>query len=178
LIRASGFLAFYFMTLSLALGIFSSFSMMKRKKALLLSFHQTSGWYGMLTIVFHIILIGLDQYVPYSLSELLIPFYAENEPVFSALGTISFYLFFLVIGSSDFFIKKLGRKVWKKIHFAVIPAWIFMLVHGLAIGTDSFRPWALLIYLASSSIVIVLLICRIIESVMMRQPSGRGNLKS
>ncbi|WML40064.1 ferric reductase-like transmembrane domain-containing protein [Neobacillus sp. OS1-2] len=175
LIRVSGFLAFYFMTLSLAIGLFSSFSIMKKKKARFLSYHQTSGWYGLLTILFHILLIWQDQYVPYSLRELFVPFMAKNEPLFSGLGTLSFYLFLIVIGSSDFFIKKMGVKKWKKIHFAVIPAWIFMLVHGLAIGTDSSEPWALLIYLLSSSFILVLLFMRIVESIMLHQPIGRNN---
>lgn len=172
LIRVSGFLGFYFMSLSLSIGLLSSLSLMKRKKAKLVSLHQASGWYGLLAIIFHMLLIWQDQYVPYSLGDILIPFYAKHEPVYSALGTLSFYLFLMVIGSSDFFIKKLGLKFWKNIHFAVIPAWIFMLIHGLAIGTDSSEPWALLIYLFCSSFIIVLLFIRIIESIMMRQSSG------
>lgn len=177
LIRASGFLAFYFLTLSLIFGLFSSYSLMKKKKATLLSYHQTSGWYGMLTIIFHIILIWRDQYVPYSLGELLLPFHANNQPFYSALGTLSFYLFLIVLGSSDFFIKKLGISKWKKIHLAVIPAWIFMLVHGLTIGTDSSETWALVIYLTSSSFVILLLFIRIMEARMSKQTPSTKELK-
>lgn len=176
LIRVSGFLGFYFMSFSLSMGLLSSLSLMKRKKVLLVSLHEASGWYGLLTIIFHMFLIWQDQYVPYSFGELLIPFYAKYEPVYSTLGVFSFYLFLLVIGSSDFFIKKLGLKFWKKIHFVVIPAWVFMLIHGLAIGTDSSKLWALCIYLFGSSFIIVLLSIRIMDFVMMRQSSrGRPN---
>lgn len=178
LIRTSGFLAYYFMTLSIANGVFSSFSIMKKKKSMLNSLHQKSGWYGLLTIIFHMLLIWQDQFAPYTIAELLIPFRAENEPLFSTLGSLSFYLFFLVIVSSDFLIKKLGFKRWKNIHLAVIPAWLFMLIHGLAIGTDSSEVWALFIYLVSSSVILVLLFIRIIESIMIRQNSSRHNLKS
>src|SRR6476660_8159234 len=80
LIRASGFLAYFFMTLSLSLGILTSLSIMKKKKALLLSYHQTSGWFGLLTIVFHMTLIWKDRFVPYSLTELFVPFAAKNAP--------------------------------------------------------------------------------------------------
>ncbi|CAH2714201.1 hypothetical protein BACCIP111895_01362 [Neobacillus rhizosphaerae] len=173
LIRTSGFLGFYFMTLSLSLGLFSSLSVLKKKKAFFVSLHQTSGWFGLLTIIFHIVLIWQDQYVPYSLGELFIPFYAENEPVYSALGTLSFYLFFMVISSSDFFIKKLGLKIWKKIHLAVIPAWVFMMIHGLAIGTDSTEPWSLFLYASGSSLIIVLGFIKYLESGMVRQSPDR-----
>lgn len=172
-IRVSGFLAFYLITLSLAFGLLSSLSVMKKKKAFLVKFHQTSGWYGLLTVIFHMFLIWQDQYVPYSLGELLIPFYAKNEPLFSSFGTLSFYLFFIVIGSSDFFIKKLGIKNWKKLHLVVLPAWVLMLVHGLAIGTDSSEPWALFLYASGCSLIIVLSFIRYMESVMMRQSAER-----
>jgi DMSO/TMAO reductase YedYZ heme-binding membrane subunit len=164
LIRASGFLAYFFMTLALAFGLLTSFSILKKKKAVLLAYHQTSGWFGLLTIVFHMTLIWKDTYVPYSLTELFIPFSAKNAPVFSALGTVSFYLFLIVIGTSDFFIKKLGRERWKKVHLAVIPAWIMMVVHGLAIGTDSSKSWALFIYAAGVTLILVLVFLRCIDS--------------
>lgn len=169
LIRVSGLTAFYFLTLSLALGLLSSFSIMKKKKGILVSLHQTSGWYGLLLIVFHMVLIWQDQYVPYSLVGLLIPFTADNEPILSGLGTISFYLFLLVIGSSDFFMKKLGIKKWKKLHLAVIPAWLLMVIHGLAIGTDSSEPWALLLYAAAIAVIIVLMLIRHFDSLYGKQ---------
>ncbi|MDP4155133.1 MAG: ferric reductase-like transmembrane domain-containing protein [Bacillota bacterium] len=164
LIRASGFLAYFFMTLALAFGLLTSFSILKKKKAVLLAYHQTSGWFGLLTIVFHMTLIWKDTYVPYSLTELFIPFSAKNAPVFSALGTVSFYLFLIVIGTSDFFIKRLGRERWKKVHLAVIPAWVMMVVHGLAIGTDSSKSWALFIYAAGVTLILVLVFLRCIDS--------------
>ncbi len=173
LIRASGFLAFYFMTISLSFGLFGSLSIMKKKKGVLVQLHQASGWYGLLVIIFHMLLIFQDQYVPYSLGALLIPFSSEHEPIFSALGTFSFYLFFLVIGTSDFFIKKLGIKNWKKLHLAVIPAWILMLIHGLAVGTDASEPWALLIYASGVSWIIVLGFIRYMESFLLRQSTDR-----
>jgi sulfoxide reductase heme-binding subunit YedZ len=173
LIRCSGFLAFYFMTVSLALGLCKSFPMLKKKKGLILQFHQTSGWYGLLTIIFHIILIWQDQYVPYSLTEILLPLTAKNEVIVSSLGTLSFYLFFLVTISSDFFIKKLGLKLWKKIHLVVIPAWVLMLIHGLFIGSDTDKPWAMFLYGGASSILIVLGLIRFLDSVTSRQQADR-----
>ena len=169
LIRTSGFTAYFFMTISLVFGLLSSFSFMKHRKAQLLNIHQTSGWYGLLTIIFHMTLLWKDQYVPYSLTELLIPFAAKNAPVYSALGTLSFYLFFLVIGTSDFFMKKLGRVRWKKIHFAVIPAWLMIVIHGIYIGTDSSQPWALFMYGGGVSIILVLGFIRYLDSIVSRK---------
>lgn len=164
LIRTSGFLAYFFMTVSLCCGLLSAMTIMKHRKALLLNIHQTSGWYGLLTIIFHMTLIWKDQYVPYSLTELFLPFSAKNAPVFSALGTLSFYFFLLVIGTSDFFIKRLGRARWKKVHMAVLPAWLLMVIHGLTIGTDSSQPWALSLYIGGVSIILILAFVKYLDS--------------
>lgn len=163
LIRSSGFLAYFFMTISLSFGLISTFSIMKKQKASLLVIHQTSGWYGLLTIIFHVILLWNDQYLPYTVREILLPLAAQNEPIFSALGTISFYLFFLVIGTSDFFIKRLGRARWKKIHLAVILAWAMMIIHGIIIGTDTTAPWALFLYASGIFSIMILMIIRYLD---------------
>lgn len=178
LIRSSGFLAYFFMTTSLAIGLVSSFTVMKKKKAYLLSLHQISGWYGLLTIIFHLMLIWRDQYVLYSIPELFVPLLANNQPIYSALGTLSFYLFFIVMISSDFFIKKLGIKNWKKLHLAVFPAWVLMVSHGLLIGTDSTERWALVLYTGSISLIFVLSLLKYIETIMHGSETKQGKLKN
>ena len=130
----------------------------------MLELHKISGWTGMLTVVFHATLLLVDSYVSYQIWGILIPFSAEYAPVFSALGTISSYLFLLTLATSDFFIKTLGRSLWKKIHFLVIPAWILMILHGILIGTDSAKTWAALIYGGGIILVIILLAFRYLES--------------
>ena len=146
LIRTSGFLSYFLFTFSIAAGLMSRLFIFQKQKQLMLELHKISGWTGMLTVVFHATLLLVDPYVPYQIWGILIPFSSEYAPVFSALGTISFYLFLLTLATSDFFIKTLGRTLWKKIHFLVIPAWILMVLHGILIGTDSAQTWAAFIY--------------------------------
>ncbi|MGJ7912759.1 ferric reductase-like transmembrane domain-containing protein [Neobacillus sp. LXY-1] len=171
LIRASGFLAYYLLTLSLGIGLLSTISIMKKKKGILIQLHQFSGWTGFLTIIFHILLLWRDSYAPYSLAELFVPFGAKNEPLLSGLGTLSFYLFLIVLGSGDFFMKKLG-KLWKRMHMLVFPAWLLMCIHGMVIGTDSSEPWALLIYTIGISFILVLGFLRIVDKKILKQAAN------
>lgn len=166
LIRASGFLAYFLLTLSIMAGVMQKLSSFQHQKSLLMEMHKFSGWTGTLTVVFHATLLLVDHYVPYQIWEILIPFTAKNEPLYSALGTISFYFFFIVMATSDFFVKKLGFKLWKKIHFLMIPAWVFMSLHGILIGTDSNQLWAILIYSAGIVLISALLVIRYIEGKM------------
>ncbi|MED3662859.1 ferric reductase-like transmembrane domain-containing protein [Ureibacillus sp. FSL K6-8385] len=163
LIRASGFLAYFLLTLSIMAGGMQKLSDFQNHKPLLMELHKISGWTGVLTVVFHGTLLLVDKYVPYNIVELLIPFAAENEPFHSGIGTLSFYLFLIVMATSDFFMKKLGFQLWKKLHFLVFPAWVFMTLHGIFIGTDSGQVWAIFIYCASIVLITALLVMRILE---------------
>lgn len=164
LIRTSGFLAYYLLTLAIMAGFMQKLISFQWQKPLLSEIHKISGWTGVLTIIFHSVLLLENHYVPYKIGEILIPFSAHNDPVNSALGTISFYLFLLVMATSDFFTKRMGQRLWKNIHFLVIPAWILMTLHGLFMGTDSGQPWAIFTYSLGAALIITLLGFRYFES--------------
>jgi len=102
----------------------------------------------------------IDHYEPFNLGEILIPFSAEYESLPSALGTIAFYLFLMVIMSSDLWMRTMNRSLWKKLHFLVLPAWVLSLAHGVLIGTDSEKPVILLFYLISAGLILSVLIAR------------------
>ena len=164
LIRTSGFLAYFLFTFSIAVGLMGRFSIFQKQKLLMLELHKTSGWIGMLTTVFHAALLIADAYVPYQVGEILLPFSAENSPVLSAFGTLSLYFFLLTMATSDFFMKKLGRSLWKKSHMLVLPAWLLMVLHGVLIGTDSAQSWAAFLYGGSVILILTLLFFRHLES--------------
>lgn len=163
LIRISGFLAYFLFTLAISAGLMSRLSAFQKKKPLLIELHETSGWTGLLTTVFHLTVLIVDHYAPYKLKEIFIPFKADNAPISSAFGTISFFLFLIVIASSDFLKKRLGVQIWKNLHFIVIPAWILMLLHGIMIGTDSTLTWATALYSSGFVLVITLIVFRVLE---------------
>lgn len=169
LIRVSGFLSYFLLTMSVAFGLLQSFSSLKKKKPQFLFIHQNSGWIGILVSLFHMLLLFWDQYVHYPVLSILVPFSSEHETFTSGLGTISFYLFFIIIGSSDFFMKRLGRIAWKKIHLLAVPAWVLMALHGIMIGSDSSEGWAQLIYIVTISIIMILGVARGMESVAIPQ---------
>jgi methionine sulfoxide reductase heme-binding subunit len=163
-IRLSGFLAYFLFTFSLSAGLTSRLAVFKKKKPLLNELHQTSGWAGVLAVIFHMTLLWRDRFVTYQLLGIFVPFSSENAPLESAIGTISFYLFLIVLATSDFLMKKLGKKLWGKIHILVIPAWILMVLHGVLIGTDSNQPWAAFLYGGGVFLVITLLSFRHLEN--------------
>lgn len=174
LIRLSGLLAYLLLTISVLGGMYSSFPFLKKRKGDLQALHQTGGWIGFLAVLFHTVLIWQDQYVDYTILEILIPFTDNEYPFASGIGTLAFFLFFFVIFSSDFLLKKLGKIRWKLIHFSVFPAWLLMNLHGILIGSDSSQPWVKIMYFASISLVCILLLVRL-TSIGTRQPNVKMN---
>lgn len=174
-IRLSGFLAYYWFTFAISIGLMSRFGIFQKKKGFMIELHQTSGWAGLLTVIFHLTLLWRDNYINYQIGELFLPFSSDHAPVLSAIGTISFYLFFLVIATSDLFMKSLGRTLWGKIHLLVIPAWILIVVHGIFIGTDSTQPWAAFLYGGGVCLVLALLFLRNIEKRLKSVKTKKGS---
>ncbi|GLY09463.1 ferric reductase-like transmembrane domain-containing protein [Pseudobacillus badius] len=170
-IRFSGLLAFFLMTFSVSAGLLSSMTMLKKKKPLMLELHQTSGWIGFLVMLFHMVMLWKDEYVSYQIAEIIIPFMDDYAPVYSAFGIFSFFLFLIVLATSDFFMKKLGRGLWKKVHLLVLPAWVFMMLHGLFIGTDTEQLGIASVYAGSAVLVALLLALRYAEALF--QPAKK-----
>lgn len=159
----SGFLAYFLFTISISAGLISRLSIVQKQKKIFIELHTNSGWFGLLTTIFHMMILSVDNYAPYKLKEIFIPFLAQNSPMSSAFGTISFYFFLIVIASTDFFRKRLGYHIWKKLHLIVIPGWLLMVIHGILIGTDSDLPWATSLYSGGIVLVIISILFRYMD---------------
>jgi len=152
-IRFFGLLAYFFFTLSIVFGMIQQMARKKTLKPLCFHIHMTSSWAGLFSVLVHMLLLLIDQYEPFAIPEILIPFLASYEPFLSGMGTLAFFLVLAVMITSDLVREKLKRSVWKKIHGLVFPAWLLMLAHGFFIGTDSANLFISLFY--SLSFVIV-----------------------
>ncbi|GLX70358.1 ferric reductase-like transmembrane domain-containing protein [Paenibacillus glycanilyticus] len=159
--RASGITSYLFLFLSTVAGITMGLRIVKNKaKPIVLAIHQSTGWFGFLFGMIHGSVLVFDEYVGYSPGELLIPFTAHSHPILTGIGTLSFYMTFLVILSSDL-MKKLGKKLWKMTHMLAFPGYFMALFHGLFIGSDSQYPWAIGMYGATGAIIAALTAYRI-----------------
>ncbi|MFJ8262515.1 ferric reductase-like transmembrane domain-containing protein [Rummeliibacillus sp. NPDC094406] len=154
-IRICGFLAYFYFTVSVIFGLFRKSPSITKQKNLLFHLHLSAGWLGLLALIMHVLLLLIDHYQPYSIIEILVPFTAKYKPLLSAIGTISLYVFLVVIMTSDLLIRKMNRQLWKSIHFLVLPAWVMIFLHGVFIGTDSANPIIQLFYIVTGSIIII-----------------------
>ncbi|MEY9974783.1 sulfoxide reductase heme-binding subunit YedZ [Lysinibacillus sp. RC46] len=165
-IRLLGFLAYFYFTISIIFGLLRKAAFVKSHKNLIYHIHQNAGWLGLITVIAHMLVLLIDHYQPYSIMGILIPFSAKYQSLPSALGTIAFYLFLMVVMTSDLWIRTMNRSLWKKLHFLVLPAWALSLAHGVLIGTDTENTLIIMFYVVSGGITMLVLVARTISQFM------------
>jgi predicted ferric reductase len=105
---------------------------------------------GLLTGAFigiHALAILVDSYVPYSLTQLLVPGAAPSRTIAVAAGVVSAELL-AALAITNRFRKRLSFRFWRRAHYLNFVVWILALGHGIAAGTDSDQPWAVYLYAA------------------------------
>lgn len=152
-IRASGLTAYLLLFFSLFFGF--THRLFKVKYTLL--FHQIAGWFSFLFALLHGILLTIDPYVSYSFTEVFIPFTASYKPFLSGIGTISLFLLFFLLVSSDM-MKWLGRKTWRIIHYLSTPAFFIAAIHGVFLGTDTQEIPIIILYSSTFTIIVLLFV--------------------
>ncbi|HBI04780.1 MAG TPA: ferric reductase [Paenibacillaceae bacterium] len=159
--RALALTSYLLLFVSMVAGILQSMKIMPPKSRANLSIaHTLTGWLGLLFGVTHGLVLLYDTYVGYSIAEILIPFTAKKDPMEIGLGVIAMYIMFLLVLSSDL-LKRLGKNVWRSVHYLAFPAFLMALYHGVTIGTDTAIPGIKIMYIITGLTVAVLVVLRI-----------------
>jgi len=87
----------------------------------------------------HMTGLWADQYVHFSVTQLLVPFAATWKPLAVAWGVVAFYLL-LAVELTSLIMKRLPKRLWKGVHFSSYALYLFATVHLLTAGTDSRVP--------------------------------------
>lgn len=131
-----------------------------------LDLHQHSSLLGLGFGLFHAIILLGDNYIGYTLVQVLLPFASSGySPVAVGLGQVTFYLMLLI--TLSFSVRRLiGRTWWKAIHMLSFSAFLLAMLHGIASGTDSSTWWAQAIYWVSGGSVLFLTIFRVLNTML------------
>lgn len=98
-----------------------------------------------ISVVVHGVALLFDKYVPFKVSQVLIPFRSTYRPVtlyghklgslYVALGILASYLLLIIILTSYLWIDKKPH-TWKAFHLLAYLIMILVFVHALFVGTD------------------------------------------
>ncbi len=162
LARTSGIVAYLLIWLSVAFGLIitNRFARLWPGGPVAFDLHQFASVLGLAFAAFHgLILLG-DQYIGYTLPQIVIPFATSAQSFWVGLGQLAFYAL-IPIAFSFYFRRQIGTGVWRAIHYGSFITFALVTVHGLLAGSDATNPGVFGIYALTSLSVLFLTLYRI-----------------
>jgi predicted ferric reductase len=120
-----------------------------------LELHRFTGLLGIGFGLIHALVLLGEDYMNYTLGQLLIPFMGSNyRPEWVGFGQMAFYMH-LVVAYSYYVRNRLGTHAWRAIHMLSFALFLMVLIHGVKSGTDTGTAWAQGIYWFSGASVLL-----------------------
>jgi sulfoxide reductase heme-binding subunit YedZ len=150
LARASGLTAYVLITLSMVAGLVVKSRPFGRavKAASVVDVHRFLTILALGAVAIHATALVLDSTVHMALAALAVPGISTYRPLWTGLGVVAADLAVLIWISFPLR-KRIGMRVWRKLHWATYGVFALATAHGLMAGTDASRPWAFNLYLGA-----------------------------
>jgi len=159
--RASGVAAYVVLSLVVCLGLALGGKAQSRRwpRFSVEDIHRFGGLLVGSLIGVHILAIAADSFLPFSLTQLLVPFTSTYRPLWTGLGIAAAELL-VALAITNHYRRRLPYGVWRKAHYLNFAVWGLASVHGLMAGTDRGAAWLAILYGVSVSAVLMLLLWR------------------
>lgn len=163
--RASGILALGLLSLAVLIGLTMSTRILARPglKRSLMRLHEHVAIIGLAAICVHGLSLLGDRWLRPGLAGIAIPFAMSYRPLFTGLGILAGYLAAL-LGLSFYVRRRIGAKLWRKMHRATVLVWVLGVVHTLGAGSDASAPWLRGIVVLTGLPILYLIVLRILQS--------------
>lgn len=166
LARASGIVAWLFLTTAVLWGIALSTNLFakRRRPAWLLDLHRALGALALVMVAVHLATLVADSSTHFAVVDLFIPFASEWKPWQVALGVIALWGL-VVVEVTSLAMKHLPRRLWRAVHFASYLTFVLSSFHGTFAGTDATNP----MYVATSVVATIALVAALVYRIMTRR---------
>ena len=179
--RAAGIAAYLILTIVVVLGLALAGRAPGRrwKRWPMFAVEDVHRFGGLLVgsfIAIHIVAIATDAYLPFSLSQLVVPFTASYRPIWTGLGIAAAELL-LALAVTNRYRRRLPHRLWRRAHYANFAVWGAATLHGMGSGTDRTALWSIVLYAVSvgavaSAVVLRLGAARRISTGWLLRPEG------
>ena len=144
--RSSGFIAWASALASLVLGMALSTRALGRRPRgpWLLDLHRYLGGVSIAFVGLHLVALLADNFVQFSVTDLLVPFATNYRATAVAWGVLAFWLL-VAVETSSLVMHRLPRRTWYGIHLTSYVIAVAATLHALYTGTDTSNPlfrWA------------------------------------
>ncbi len=163
--RASGIVALGLISISVLVGLLMSTKSVRRPalKRSLLRLHEHVALAGLVAISVHGLTLLGDHWLKPGLTGITIPFALSYRPLFTAAGIVGGYLA-AALGLSYYARRRIGARLWRRLHRATVIVWALGVVHTLGAGSDASTVWLRAIVLTSGVPIVYLGLVRILPA--------------
>ncbi len=114
--------------------------------------HRFLGLLAGLFIAVHVGGVALDSVVPFSVTQLVVPFTAGYRPLATGLGIVALELL-LAVAITNRLRSRLPHRLWRRAHYATLAVWVLATFHGILSGSDRDQMWLQWLYAAAVALV-------------------------
>lgn len=170
LTRAAGLMGYFLIWLSTFWGLVVSSKILDPilHRTFTFDFHEYLSLIGLGFTAVHVIVLLADNYLPFSLWQILIPFLSPYRPFWVGIGIIAFY-FTLLVTVTYYFRTQIGLETFRKLHYLSLAAYLGTTLHGLYAGTDSALPVTNLLYIGTALVTFFVLAYWLVMLYLRRQ---------
>ena len=159
--RASGVAAYVVLSVVVSLGLGLGGKAQNRRwpRFSIEDIHRFGGLLVGSLIGIHVLTIAADSFLPFSLTQLLVPFTSRYRPLWTGLGIAAAELL-LALAITNHYRRRLPYRFWRRAHYLNFAIWTLASLHGLMAGTDRGAVWLAIVYGVSVASVLMLLLWR------------------
>jgi predicted ferric reductase len=121
------------------------------------------GWLSPIALallVGHVLALLADRYIRFDVLDVLVPMVSPYRPVAVGFGIVAAYCA-VVVHASFNLRRKIGTKMWRRLHYLSFVALVAAAAHTFLAGTDASRAWAIAICVVPLLGAAVLLVDRV-----------------
>jgi sulfoxide reductase heme-binding subunit YedZ len=169
--RASGLVALALITLSVGVGLAMAGRAFRRPGLArrLMALHEHAALAGLIAIAVHGITLLGDAWLHPGPVGVAVPFAMHYRPAFTGLGIVGGYLA-AALGLSFYARRRIGAKLWRRLHRATILVYVLAVVHTLGAGTDAGAPWLRVAMAITGAPILYLLAVRMLPAPRRQRP--------
>ncbi len=162
--RSAGMVALLLVAASVILGLaMAARAIPPRRRGEAVRLHQHLALLSLGAIAAHGLFLLADPWLKAGVKGIVVPFTIGYRPLWTGLGILGGYLA-AILGLSFYARRRIGARLWRRMHRFTVIVYVFGLAHALGSGTDASIPAVRYTMLASVLPVLFLFALRLQRS--------------
>jgi len=163
LMRGSGVVTLILFTGVVVLGIATTMRFRPGRLArfVTLGLHRNVALLAVVFLAIHVATAVVDSYAKVRLAQVLVPLPSARYGLFLGMGALSLDLVAAIVVTS-LVRDRLGRRVWKGVHWLAYASWPIAFFHAVGIGTDKASGWFVDAAVTCVSVIVVAVCWRLL----------------